>query len=245
MDYVEHLSRTGIAFVALILSLILSACKASSPSPPSIAVIASPVRTAESPPTRASTPTPTDEPLPTVDLTPVGIKPQPTETLPPLPTVPPPQAMVTHTWDAAPVLIEFATHGGDGGDPFFKYSVDLILYGDQRLFITKYVSGTIQIKETKLSRSETCRLLNSIEQTGFFGITRIDHQVAGGVDQALMDGLPIPMGAPSVYMDVHAWQSNRVDYYELRELLKVLERSTQDTRDKYVQRPIQSVFALL
>lgn len=111
------------------------------------------------------TPPPTKTPslTPTITLT-VGPSPTPTLTL--VPTIVPP--LIAHTWQPDHVLVEMWHSAGDGGFSA-KYPPDIILYANGQLILSGDVGDFTYEPMTKiLSRPETCALLNTIDQIGYF-----------------------------------------------------------------------------
>ncbi len=117
----------------------------------------------------------------------------PTLTLSPRPTVtwtPTPELIATstpvplltaHEWTPDNILVSYNVFGGDGGAPFRMHLPDqLTLLSDGRLFVLVWDQDFVgyQFLTARLSRQETCQILNTIDQAGFFdydhGFTRAD-----------------------------------------------------------------------
>jgi hypothetical protein len=186
-------------FAILGLALSLGACmqrQAADTQPTSVPTQASPTPQATATRTRRPTITPTSTP----SITPT----RPTSTsYPPTPTSPPVPPLKAHTWHPEQVLIQFGSVGGDGGDtrPF-----ELTLLGDRQLYVFEYSPDLRQYLryEATLSRPETCQLLNTIDQNGWFEFDTelFNYDPAFGPSE----------GGPSYIVDVNAWSTQRVHY---------------------------------
>ncbi len=146
----------------------------------------------------------TATPRPTSTPTPL---PSPSAT--PTPTLSPTAPLAGQTWQAGPVLLKFGTFY-EASAPFGVSSVPrLILYSDGLLVLD--AGGTLY--ERLLTRQETCSLLNSIDQAGFF-----DIDLSGYAKE--LDKLPLGL-VPSTRIVVNAWQSRA-------ERLEALETMVND-----------------
>jgi len=122
--------------------------------------------------TPTAAPTPTRSPRPTLTETPTL---EPTATSTPVPP------LTTHDWAPDNVLISYEIYGGDGGAPFrMLLPAQLTLLSDGSLFKLAWDKGFggYQFLLARLSRQETCQILNTIDQAGFFdydqGFSRAD-----------------------------------------------------------------------
>ena len=149
--------RVLILLAALLF--LLTACAASSASPPATL----PAATATSPAPFVAA-APTSAPA-AATLPPPTLEPSPTATLPPSPT---PLALQAHEWLAGPVLLRYDIDCTDfcGGETFSHYP-RLILYSDGRLITVDYQGRTL-LKEARLTREQMCAVLNSFDATGLF-----------------------------------------------------------------------------
>lgn len=125
----------------------------------------------------------------------------PTQTSTPVPT------LVAHEWTPIEPLISFGGFGGDGGCGLLDaLPIRFTLLSNGELYILDWNSNsrTYEIKSSTLSRQSTCKLLNSIDQAGFF-----DYDP----DTYISDPehwYPPVMGAGHTYISVQAWRSKSV-----------------------------------
>jgi len=136
------------------------------------------------PPTRTPEPTWT----PWLTITPV-----------PSPSSTPQPPLQAHTFPVHTVLASLWIGGGDGA--FVENPPEMLLYGDGLLVVrsTKHETSWNldgQLKGRILSRQEICRLLNTIDQSGFF-----DYDPAS-FGELMTDG------ASSGNIAVNAWRTN-------------------------------------
>jgi hypothetical protein len=169
-------------------------------------------------PTAVFIQTPSQTPLPTrtlhVTKTPRATQ-RPPRPLPPSPTITPtgtitPQPpLEAHTWTPERVLISLGGIGGDGG----YRVVDLpgyILFSDGRLFMSGIEEENgiwvRRIRYAQLGRSGACKLLNTIDQNGFF-----DYDPSAYIR-------PQTDGGPSTIITINAWRKNSGTFYDLQHL---------------------------
>lgn len=116
----------------------------------------------------------------------------------------------SHTWKPNQVLIDFGHYGGDAPIAFHRGDNPpaLILYADGRLiFENKIDQFSYEPMMTILERDEMCRILNTIDQTGFF-----DYQQTSV--------LPLVMGSSGSYINVNAWKSHLIDFQYMRDFVQ-------------------------
>ncbi len=125
-------------------------------------------------------------------------------------TTTPVPTLVAHEISQSEALVVLESYGGDGVCQPIPRPPELILFPDGELFIERfsYEQQVFLIQTTRLSRQETCQLLNSIDQSGFF-----DY------DPATYTFDPKPgysvFGMDTTRIRVQAWRSNSVDLYGL------------------------------
>ncbi len=211
---------------------LLGACHTSAPTsatPTSTALevtLVPTIPTGTLPPTQTLIPTSTQVPTQT---------PWPTATALPIPT------LITHTWQAGPVLMQYASTSGDGGIPFYN-GIPTVLYVDGTFITGKWNTNHAEIMQGKLNRKETCALLNAIDQTGFFSLA--PEEWFWNAARAQYDGYAVGEGAPGVILDARAWVTQTVNFYELDILLDVLKDEPDTVKSRYVPKAIRDVYAL-
>ncbi len=132
----------------------------------------------------------------------------------PIPTltstpVPP---LVAHKWSQGEPLITMDNYGGDGGCSFIGFLPrHFTLMPDGSLYLLQRNGDTdlLDINTARLSRGDSCRLLNSIDQAGFF-----DYDPSTYVHNPARWS-PQIMGAGHTAISVQAWRSNTIDLYGL------------------------------
>ncbi|MBW8011750.1 MAG: hypothetical protein FVQ83_11005 [Chloroflexi bacterium] len=118
------------------------------------------------------------------------------------PTSRPVLPLIEHEWVPEPVLVERGYNDGDGGISI-DYPPYLRLYGDGMLVMSIYREEFgYRPMYKNLARGEVCRLLNSIDQTGFLNY---DPRIY----QSPFDG-----GGEN-YIKVESWRSNYISHTEL------------------------------
>lgn len=127
-----------------------------------------------------------------------------------------------HEWTPETVLLRLDfTRGNDEGILIPPAPPHFMLYADGNLFL-KYPLiggkpyGDQQILSKKLERGEVCRILNTLDQTGFLDYNPIGYEFIGGK--------PNVSGASGAYIQVNAWKSHKKTYAELP--LYILEELT-------------------
>jgi hypothetical protein len=127
----------------------------------------------------------------------------PSPTLTPTLTSTPVPTLTSHQWHAAEELISFGTFGGDMSCG--TYNPDLLLLSDGEVFFLKKIDQSTQSwQTTKLSRQATCKLLNSIDQAGFFDYDPLTY---------ITD--PQIMGDNTTTISIKAWRSKSIGLYHL------------------------------
>lgn len=137
--------------------------------------------------------------LPTETVMPAVI---PTQTSTTVPT------LIAHEWIPSEPLIVFGGSDGDGGCGFEGTLPEgLTLLSNGELYVLDWNKdlSTYEIKSTTLSKQNTCNLLNSIDQAGFF-----DYDSSTYISDPEHWAPPIS-GAPNTYISVQAWRSNSVE----------------------------------
>ena len=124
----------------------------------------------------------------------------------------------------------------------FNTGVPTILYTNGTLITGKWETDHMEIMQGKLSRKEACALLNTIDQTGFFNLAPEDWM--SNAYRAQYDGYAVGEGAPAAIIDVQAWVTQTVSFYELGILLDVLKEEPDSVKDRYVPKAIRDVEAL-
>ncbi len=132
------------------------------------------------------------------------------------PTSTPQPELVEHKWEPMPVLVKYDTeNGGLCGWECPPFPISFILYGDGTLVLSNFVqkgeSGYQQLLYKKLSRNEVCRLLNTIDQTGF-----LDLNPESYFGRYITD-------ASTWVVEVNAWRQNHEAFYALNELVDDLQ----------------------
>ena len=130
----------------------------------------------------------------------------------PIPTltstpVPP---LVAHQWSQSDPLITLDIYGGDGGCNFVgTLPARFTLMPDNSLYMLEGIGSTdfLDLKTTALSRGNTCKLLNSIDQAGF-----LDYDPRTYIHDPSRWGAMIA-GAGHTAISVQAWRSNAIDLY--------------------------------
>ncbi len=118
--------------------------------------------------------------------------------------------LVTHRWNQSEPLITLDIYGGDGGCNFIgSLPQRFTLMPDGSLYMLEFIGYTdlLDLKANTLSRGSTCRLLNSVDQAGFF-----DYDPATYIPNPARWS-PWIMGAGHTAISVQAWRSNAVDLY--------------------------------
>ncbi len=121
-------------------------------------------------------------------------------------------ALVAHQWTQSEPLISVGYIPADAGCGFdAQLPADLTLLPDGRLYRLDLPTGELkrQIKIATLSRQETCRLLNSIDQAGFF-----DYDPATYIRNPDQWTPPV-LWAPTNTIAVKAWRSKSISLYWL------------------------------
>jgi hypothetical protein len=166
----------------------------------------------------SNTPVPSSTPQPSQVLFPThtpttSLTPWPTST-PSLTSTPQP-TLAAHQWKPEPVLVSYDTRGGFCDIPCTTWPSPFILYGDGTLVVGKTIelNGEYQYRYLykKLSRNDTCRLLNTIDQFGFLDFDPKSYAVEGVYDALMWD------------IDVSLWRKNKISLYALGDLASELK----------------------
>ena len=169
---------------------------------------------------------PTDTPTPEVTA---SETPWPTAT--PLPLSP----LITHTWQVGPVLIQQYIYASSDGGPCLFCSfrdVPTILYSDGTLIMGRDLGAGREIVQGKLSRQQMCAVLNTIDQTGFLQL-------------APQDWYRLETGGPSMYIDVQAWITQTISFYEPQFVLEAFKDEPDTVKKLSVPKVIRDVDSLL
>lgn len=134
-----------------------------------------------------------------------------TPTINPTPTSTPVPALIAHEWTPNDPLITFGGSGGDGGCGFentLPFQFTLLSNGEVYILDWSEDLSSYQLKVAVLSRQNTCNLLNSIDQAGFF-----DYDPSTYINEP--NWHPPIQGAGRTHISVQAWKSNSVNLYGL------------------------------
>ena len=177
------------------LCAAISACQATVTPPAPTGTL-----TPEANPSATATrgPIPTQRPSQTPSLTTA-----PSQTPGPSPTSTPQPTLSAHTWQPAPVLIQAArrdplAHSPFQLDPFF------VLYASGELILQQCQGSQCGLFSQQLDTGGVCRLLNRIDQSGFFDYDPATYQ-------------PPQSGGTSIILQVNAWRSQAVDLDQLEQ----------------------------
>jgi hypothetical protein len=187
---------TRAIFTAIIASL-LWACGDIPLQQPNLTETSSPTSSFTAIP---NTPVPSNTPTQTVAATLIST---------PVPT------LVAHEWIPSEPLIAFGNYGGDGSCGDIMPLPDFTLLSDGELFIMGW-SDNLQaygLQTTKLSRQDTCKLLNSVDQAVFF-----DYDPSTYIGDR-QNWYPPVLGAGTTHISVQAWRSNSVSLYDLNDFI--------------------------
>ncbi len=141
------------------------------------------------------------------------------------PTSVPP--LVAHQWSQSKPLITMGyilADSGCGFDP--QLPADLTLLPDGRLYMLEppAENGDRAIKSATLSLAETCKLLNSVDQAGFF-----DYDPATYIQRPDQWTPPV-LWAPTNAISVEAWRSKSVGLYWLDGFVNEAEQLRADAQ---------------
>jgi hypothetical protein len=122
--------------------------------------------------------------------------------------------LVAHKINQSEALVVLESYGGDSACYNIPRLPELILFPDGELFTDRfsYEQQVFLIQTTRLSRQETCQLLNSIDQSGFF-----DYDPATYTFDPLAGNTVF--GLDTTRISVQAWRSNSVDLYGLDDFI--------------------------
>jgi hypothetical protein len=122
--------------------------------------------------------------------------------------------LVAHEISQSEALVVLESYGGDGVCHPIPNTPELILFPDGELFINRfsYEQQVFLKQRAQLSRQETCKLLNSIDQAGFF-----DYDPATYISDPV--NWPLIMGMDTTRITVQTWRSNSVDLYGLDDFI--------------------------
>jgi hypothetical protein len=129
-------------------------------------------------------------------------------------TTTPVPTLVAHEISQSEALVVLESYGGDGVCHPIPNTPELILFPDGELFINRfgYEQQVFLKQRGQLSRQETCKLLNSIDQAGFF-----DYDPATYISDPV--NWPLIMGMDTTRITVQTWRSNSVDLYGLDDFI--------------------------
>jgi hypothetical protein len=187
----------------LLVGVLLSAgCVSATPT---VAVTQTPSRLPTRTPRLPITPLPTKTPTIT-----------PSETFTPLPTftAKPFPPLVSHDFKPNPILVTYKNVSEGFCDSVCPaYPVPFVLFGDGNLFIFNEaeINGHYEDRflHKKLDRSETCRILNTIDQVGFFDFNPSSYKI------------PEVYDASTWRIEIYAWRTKDVSLYALGDLLDI------------------------
>ncbi len=186
--------------------------------------------------TLSSTPKPTQALRPSQTPT---TAPSLTPTLVPTITNVPMATLTSHAWKPAPILITY-----DKDKTGFCSTVcppdppPFILYGDGNLFrfTSVDINGNIHLRylHKKLDQSETCRILNTIDQTGFLDFDPSTYSIPKAYDVA------------NWRIEIHAWKNKDVKLYGLGEIANDLNHDPSLVPSNLIKpSSVRDTFALL
>ncbi|MCL4505729.1 MAG: hypothetical protein M1434_01285 [Chloroflexi bacterium] len=121
--------------------------------------------------------------------------------------------------------------------------VPTILYTNGTFITGQLSDNHIEIMQGKFSRKEVCALLNTLDQTGFLNLASQDWDQ--NTNRAQYEGVMADEGAPSTIIEVNAWLTQTVSFYELNLLLNVLKGQPDSVKDRYVPKVIRDTDSLL
>lgn len=161
----RHIYKRLCLAAGFIFILALSACQQATPSPsptpsPQPSLTASPTATPS--PTRTRPPLPT--PIPSQTSTPTPV---PTITPGPSPTSTRQPPLTDHTWLPGRVLLQMGVEPGNASQQLGP-SPDFILYASGQLIVRQCNQTLCSYLTQMLPHRETCTVLNTIDQLGFF-----------------------------------------------------------------------------
>jgi hypothetical protein len=110
--------------------------------------------------------------------------PPPTSTPGPSPTSTALARLAPHTWFAKPIMVEVVQIEGASTDPF-NYMPLFVLYGDGLLLKRTCQASDCQYLQIRLERTDLCRLVNSIDRTGFLHADPLAFAVPGETGAAI------------------------------------------------------------
>lgn len=133
-------------------------------------------------------------------------------------TTPTPVApLVDHTWTPQPILVYFDATGGDGCCPH-PFPPALVIYADGTLYAMRWDQEWF-LETAHLARRDICRLLNTIDQLGFFEFDEKSYSID-------MTKPPVD-GSATWQISVNAWQSKSVSLYGLGSIIQILDQPPQ------------------
>ena len=188
-------------FTVFIVSFLWG-CNAATPQQSIVSQTFSPTLTTTATSTQIpETLTPSNTPSPTIT---------PTLTSTPVP------ALVSHDWAASEELITFGTFSGDGVCGGFH--LELKLLSDGKIFFWKKIDqDSWSFQTATLSRRDTCKLLNSVDQAGFF-----DYDPSTYNNKS--------MGGGSTIISVQAWRSKSIKLNALTSSIYDYESGCKDCK---------------
>ena len=157
----------------------------------------------QSVPASANTPAPTKTKSVTATFTPKFIF---------TPTSTPQPPLKEHEWIPQTVLLRLDLTREEDGILNPPPPPQFILYADGKLLLTRpaiagYPHGDQQFLIKQLERKEVCRILNTLDQTGFLDYDPSSYKFIGGK--------PNVNGSVGAYLEVNAWKSHKREYPEL------------------------------
>jgi len=117
--------------------------------------------------------------LPSITTADVSLPPTVTRTPGPSPTSTTLPPLGSHTWVAKPIMIEAAQVGSNPQDPF-QYAPFFVLYGDGLLITRVCQDGECRYQQGTLEQDVLCRLVNTIDRTGFLNVDSSTVRLPGG-----------------------------------------------------------------
>jgi hypothetical protein len=138
-------------------------------------------------------------PLPRLDTSPEATQASLSATPTPTPSNTPVPTLMAHTWQPQNVLVRY----NQFEETDHSLPPRFTLFADGQVFILKGF-GPYYLMHTQLTEKQTCKLLYSIEQTGFLDFKPSISKIYSP---------PEPSCPPFYHLEVNAWQSNQMDIY--------------------------------
>jgi hypothetical protein len=183
-----------------IISMVLSACGQQTPTAaPAATMTPAPMESSTATATRGAIPTQRPSTTPSSTSAP-SVTPGPSPTSTPLPP------LSAHTWQPQAVLIQAARRETNTRS-LFSLNPFFVLYADGTLILQRCSGSECSLASRQLTIPETCQLLNSIDQLGFFDYNPGSFQSPQS-------------GGTSVVIEVNAWRSLTIELDNLEQWIE-------------------------